>query len=261
MKISIITVALNSGATIRDTIESVLFQKYTDIEYIIIDGLSTDNTVNIIVEYEPSFNGRMLWISEADIGMYDAMNKGIQMASGEIIGILNSDDFFTDEQIISKIAESFLDNSIGAVFGNLHFIKKDNLSKSIRKYSGKVFKPWMFRWGFMPPHPTFFVRKIFYKKWGTYDISFDISGDFELMIRFLYVHRLKYKYLNIDMVAMRLGGTSTKSFRSMLLLNNKNIIRACKSNNIYTNIFMIFVRYILKIYEFFPNSSLNNYKL
>ena len=249
MKISIITVSYNSAASIRNTIESVLSQTYPDIEYIVVDGLSNDKTVDIIKEFEPRFDGCMRWISEKDKGMYDAMNKGIRMASGDIIGILNSDDFFSSNHVISQIAEAFSDEKIGVVFGDIHFVKQDNLSKSVRKYSGKNIKPWMFRWGILPPHPSFYARNTLYNELGTYDISFDISGDYELMIRFLYVHKSKYKYLNFDMVAMRLGGTSTKSFKTILVDNNKNVIRACLTNGLYTNIFMVSIRYIKKMIE------------
>jgi glycosyltransferase involved in cell wall biosynthesis len=229
--------------------ESVLTQIFSNIEYIVVDGNSKDNTVAIIKEIEPFFKGRMHWISEPDKGIYDAMNKGIKMATGEIIGILNSDDIYTSTTIISDVASAFVRNDIGAVFGDLHYFKGKDTLKSYRKYSGKFFRPWMFRWGFMPPHPSFFVRKEFYDKWGTYDSSFDISGDYELMVRFLYVKKLTYRYLDLDMVAMRLGGASTKSIKSIIFDNNKNIVRACRSNGVYTNFFMISFRYIFKIIE------------
>jgi len=181
------------------------------------------------------------------------MNKGIQMATGDIIGILNSDDIYTSSKIISDVASAFSTADIGAIFGDLHYFKGQDILKSYRKYSGKLFKPWMFRWGIMPPHPTFFVRKEYYDKWGIYDKSFDISGDYELMIRFLLVHRLSYQYMNTDMVAMRLGGASTKSVKSIIFDNSKNIIRACRSNGVYTNFFVISFRYIFKIVEMAAN--------
>lgn len=249
MKISIITVSYNSSETIRETIESVLNQTYSDIEYIIVDGESKDSTISIVKKYESKFNGRLRWISEKDEGIYDAMNKGVKMATGDIIGILNSDDIYTSTIIISDVASAFVRNDIGAVFGDLHYFKGQDTLKSYRKYSGKLFKLWMFRWGIMPPHPTFFVRKKYYDKWGTYDKSFDISGDYELLIRFLLVHRISYQYMNTDMVAMRLGGASSKSVKSIILDNSRNIIRACKANGVYTNFFMISFRYIFKIFE------------
>lgn len=158
MKVSIVTVTFNSAKTLRDTIESILMQDYADWEYIIVDGLSKDETVSIIKGYEPKFNGRMKWISEKDRGLYDAMNKGIKMASGDIVGIINSDDFFHRSDVISKVAEAFnLNNNIEAVYGDVRFVNENNLEKTVRYYSSKNFKPWRFRFGFMPAHPSFYT--------------------------------------------------------------------------------------------------------
>ena len=157
MKISIITVSFNSSETIRDTIESVLNQTYTDIEYIIVDGNSTDNTVEIIKEYEPIFGSRMKWISEKDNGLYDGMNKGIKMASGDVVGIINSDDFYHRNDIIQYIASHFIeDKNLQATFADIRFVNPDNLDKTVRYYASKRFKTWRFRFGFMPPHSKFF---------------------------------------------------------------------------------------------------------
>ncbi len=141
MKISLITVSFNSAATIKDTFESVLMQTYPDIEYIVIDGQSKDNTVDLIKEYEILFEGRMKWVSEPDNGLYDAMNKGIQLATGDIVGTINSDDFYYKDNIISQVAEIFRDNGIQAVFGDVRFVKSDNLDKTVRYYSSKKFTP------------------------------------------------------------------------------------------------------------------------
>ena len=249
MKISIITVTYNSEKTINDTIQSVLTQSYSNIEYIIIDGKSNDSTLEIIKEYLPLFNGRLKYISEKDSGIYDAMNKGIKLASGDIIGIINSDDFYKSNNVIASVANAFNDNSIEVVFGNIQFVNPNNKIRIVRKYSGKGFRPWMFRWGIMPPHPSFFTRKSCYEKYGMYNSSFNISGDYDLMVRFLLVKKLKYKYMDLDMVIMRLGGASTKSIRSLLINNNYNVIRACRENGVYTNIFMVSLRYIKKISE------------
>lgn len=159
MKISLITVTFNSDITLRDTIHSVLSQIYPNIEYIIIDGASKDNTVEIIKEYEPLFNGCMHWISEPDKGLYDAMNKGIRMATGDIVGIINSDDFYHRTDIISKVAEAFQDESVEAVYGDVRFVSPNNLDKTVRYYSSKNFSPYLFRYGFMPAHPTFFTDR------------------------------------------------------------------------------------------------------
>ena len=160
MRISIVTVTWNSAATLRDTIESVLKQDYPNLEYIIADGLSKDETVNIIKEYEPKFNGRMKWFSEKDKGMYDAMNKGIKMATGDVVGIINSDDFFHRTDVISKVAEAFeQDKSIEVVYGDVRFVNDGDLDKTVRYYSSKNFALWRFRFGFMPAHPSFYTYK------------------------------------------------------------------------------------------------------
>lgn len=160
MKVSLITVTYNSGATLKDTIESVLSQDYNNIEYIIIDGKSTDNTLNIIQNYEPLFSGRIKYISEKDNGLYDAMNKGIMKATGDIIGILNSDDFFTTNNIITQITNAFKKNSsIDAVYGEIHFVNPNDLNKCVRYYSSRIFKRSLMRLGFMPAHPSFYIKE------------------------------------------------------------------------------------------------------
>ena len=160
MKISLITITYNSEKTIKDTFQSVLSQRYEQIEYIVVDGASTDQTISIIKKYEPLFGNRLKWISEPDKGLYDALNKGIQMATGEIVGILNSDDFFTNNDILGKVAEAFIANKdIDAIYGDVHFVNSDNLDKCVRYYSSKVFKRELMRMGFMPAHPSFYIRK------------------------------------------------------------------------------------------------------
>lgn len=167
MKITIITVTFNSGETVRDTIESVLKQEYLNYEYLVIDGGSKDNTVDIVKEYEPQFGGRMKWISEKDKGMYDGINKGIRMATGEVVGIINSDVFYHRSDIFNIIAKSFEENKdIQAIYGDVRFVHPDNLEKTVRYYSSKHWKPWRFRFGFMPAHPTFFTYKENFEKYG-----------------------------------------------------------------------------------------------
>ncbi|MDE6808092.1 MAG: glycosyltransferase, partial [Prevotella sp.] len=210
MKVSIITVAYNSAETISNTISSVLKQTYNDIEYIVVDGLSTDDTISIVQSYEQKFNGRLRWISEKDKGIYDAMNKGIRMATGDIVGILNSDDFLTSNYVIERTVENFTDD-VEAIYGNVHFVKPNNLKKSVRFYSGKPFRPWMVRFGFIPPHPSFYIRRNVYEKYGLYDPSFRISGDVELISRLSFIKKISMKYVNMDFVTMLEGGESTKS--------------------------------------------------
>lgn len=246
MKISIITATYNSGSTLRDTIRSVLFQSYSNIEYIIIDGGSKDNTLNIINEYKDKI---AKVISEPDKGIYDAMNKGITCATGDIIGILNSDDFFTSTNVVEQIVREFEENnSIDAVFGNIHFVKPENLNKPVRYYSSSIFKPSLFRFGFMPAHPSFYVKRTCYEKHGLYDLNYKIASDYDLLIRFLYVNKVTYKYLNMDFVTMRVGGASTESFKSRVVLN-REIVKACRKYGIYTNLFMLSLKYIYKIFE------------
>jgi glycosyltransferase involved in cell wall biosynthesis len=245
LKLSLITVCYNSQAHIRTAIESVLSQTYQDIEYIVVDGKSEDDTVDIVKEYD------LHWISERDNGMYDAMNKGIRMATGEVVGILNSDDFYTNPYCIETVAKVFEDSMIDACFADVHFVKPERLDKTIRYYSSARFKPSQFRWGFMPAHPTFFVRKKFFDEIGYYQTDYQIAADYELLIRFIYTYRLRYKYISLDMVTMRTGGKSTRSWKSNYILN-KEIVRACNENGIYTNLLMLSFKYFRKIFEWIP---------
>lgn len=250
MKISLITVTFNSAITLRDTIQSVLLQTYTNIEYIIIDGLSNDNTVDIIHEYEPLFQGRLRWISERDNGLYDAMNKGIWMATGDVVGIINSDDFYHRSDIISRVAEAFLNTEVQTVYGDVRFVNPDNLNKTVRYYSSENFSPKHFRYGFMPAHPTFFTYRKYFEEFGYYKTDYHIAADYELLIRFLYRHQLKAKYLSLDFMKMRTGGVSTVSIKSNIMLN-KEIVRACKENGIWTCMPLLFLKYFIKVFELF----------
>lgn len=247
-KLSIITVTFNSGATLNDAIESVLNLSFPNLEYIIVDGFSMDNTVETIKEYEPRFNGRLKWISEKDKGLYDAMNKGIRMATGDIVGIINSDDFYHRTDILAKVAEAFQDKTVQAVYGDVRFVNPDNLDKTVRYYSSKNFTPRRFRYGFMPAHPTFFTYRKYFDEFGYYKMDYRIAADYELLIRFLYTHHLKAKYLPLDFMKMRTGGASTASFKSNLLLN-KEIVRACRENGIWTCMPLLFLKYFIKVFE------------
>lgn len=255
LKISIVTISYNSALTIRDTIESVLSQTYPNLEYIIVDGASSDNTVAIISEYESRFNGRLRWVSEPDNGLYDAMNKGIRMATGQLVGILNSDDFYHRNDSIEIVANSFIDKRLKAVFADVRFVTPDNLEKTVRYYSSAKFSPKRFRFGFMPAHPTFFTYKKYFDKYGYYETDYVMAADYELLIRFLYVHRLKYKYIPVDLLKMRQGGRSTASIRRKLMFDTE-IVRACKSNGIYTNTLLLLFRGFEKLYEFFDTKDL-----
>lgn len=248
MKISLITATYNSGRVLRTTLESVLKQTYSDIEYIIIDGASKDNTMDLVYEYEPLFNGRIKWLSEPDKGIYDAMNKGIRMATGDIVGIINSDDFYHRTDVLSCVAEAFEEPGVQAVYGDVRFVHPGDLDKTIRYYSSKVFSPKLFRYGFMPAHPTFFTYKKYFEEFGYYKTDYKIAADYELLVRFLYVHKLQAKYLPLDFMKMRTGGVSTASVRSNILLN-KEIVRACRENGLWTCFPLLLMKYAVKVFE------------
>lgn len=247
MKVSVITPAYNSGATIRDTIKSVLSQTYPCIEYIVVDGGSRDNTLAILEEYT---YGIAKIISEPDRGIYDAMNKGIREATGDIVGILNSDDFFTSIDVIETIVRVFEQDKVDAVYGDVHFVKPTDLSTCVRYYSSDIFRPFLFRFGFMPAHPSFYVKRACYERGGLYSLDYKIAADFDLLIRFLYTYRMKSKYLKKDMVTMRLGGISTSNIRNRMKINEE-IVQACQRNGIYTNWLWICLRYLYKLKEIF----------
>lgn len=248
MKVSLITVTYNSDKTLRDTINSVLAQTYEDIEYIVVDGLSKDKTVDIIREYEPQFAGRMKWICEKDSGLYDAMNKGIRMATGDVVGILNSDDFFTSNDVIEKVVAGFTKDT-DAVYGDIHFVNPDNLQRCVRYYSSKIFKRSLMKMGFIPAHPSFYCRKECFEKFGYYKTDYKIAADFDLLLRFIYVHQIRIKYLPVDMVTMRLGGASTDGWKSRLVMMNEHL-RSFKENEVKTNRFWLSLRYFYKITEY-----------
>ncbi len=247
MKITIITVCYNSALHIEDAINSVANQDYPDVEHIMIDGNSNDGTQQILDKY----SGKLAdWISEPDHGIYDAMNKGIKKATGDVIGILNSDDFYFDEHVLTKVTNAFSDNKIDAVFGDLIFVDPNDLNKTVRTYTSNSWHPSKFAKGYMPAHPTFFVRKKFYEKYGLFETDYQIAADYEMLIRLLYVHQLNYKYLPLKMVKMRKGGVSSDGIRSNIILNNE-IIRACRKHGIKTNALKIYPKYFKKVFELF----------
>lgn len=249
MKISIITASYNSVKTLADTMESVLSQTYTDWEYIIVDGGSKDGTLDLIKKYESRFGDKLKWISEPDHGIYDAMNKGIARATGDIVGILNSDDYYTSKDILSTIASAFSDKNLDAVYGDIHFVNEGEPNSVVRYYSSRLFKPFWLRFGFMPAHPSFYARRDVYQKAGLYDTSYKIGSDFEMMVRLFRKHHIRYHYLHKDFVTMRTGGMSTKNIQSRRTLLAEDV-RACRSNGIYTNQFMIALKYLYKILEY-----------
>ena len=249
MKVSLVTVTFNSAKTLADTIESVLHQDYDDYEYLVIDGGSKDETVEIIKKYEPLFGGKMRWVSEPDKGMYDGINKGIRMATGDVVGIINSDDFYHRQDILRIVNDSFEQNpGIQAIYGDVRFVNPDNLETTVRYYSSKRFKPSRFRWGWMPAHPSFFTYKENFEKYGYYQCDYYIAADYELLIRFLYTNKLPSLYVPVDFLKMRTGGRSTRGFKARITLN-REIVRACRENGIYTNMPMLFTKYFEKVFE------------
>jgi glycosyltransferase involved in cell wall biosynthesis len=244
MLISIITVCFNSEKTIRSTIESVINQNYSEIEYIIVDGGSTDNTLNIIKEYESRIHKL---VSEKDKGMYDAINKGIKISSGGFVGILNSDDEFYSNDTVCKIT-NFLENNpqLDAIYGDIIF---ENKGKTIRHYRSNNWNKNKFEWGFMPPHPSFYCKRDLFFKLGFYRLDFEIASDYELLIRYFRIFKINFAYLPIIIVKMKLGGKSTKNILANIKLNIE-IKKACELNGLSTNYFKLISKYFIKIFEF-----------
>lgn len=244
MKISIITVCYNSAATLEKTIFSVAEQTYSNIEYIIIDGDSKDETVNIIKNHQDKITK---WISEPDKGLYDAMNKGIALATGDIIGILNSDDTFFSNSVLEEIAAFHSQNTIEASVGNIVQHKEDG--KVVRVYSSKYWTPEKLKIGFMPPHPSIFFRRALFDKWGFYDLGFIIGADYELITRFFLKGNISWKYSDITTTAMLVGGLSSSGSSSYKLIT-KEIQKALSMNEIGFSPFKIKTRFIWKIVGF-----------
>ncbi|GAP97583.1 glycosyltransferase family 2 protein [Leptolyngbya sp. NIES-2104] len=245
MKVSIITVAYNAGATIRDTIESVLSQDYPDIEHIIIDGASKDNTAEIVRSYGERI---AQYVSEPDRGMYDGMNKGIKLATGDVVAILNADDIYIDSTVISTIVQHFEQHQVDSVFGDLVYVKNDNPDKIVRYYSSASFHPGKFAYGWMPAHPTFVVRRWAFDRYGDFKTDYKIAADYELLIRFLAIHKLSYHYIPQVLVKMRTGGASTANLSSNWILN-REIVRGCLENGIQTNMTKVLSKYFVKVFQ------------
>jgi glycosyltransferase involved in cell wall biosynthesis len=245
MKVSIITVCYNSKDFIQHAIDSVLNQTYSNIEYIIIDGNSSDGTVDIINSYGEKISK---FVSEKDNGIYDAMNKGLSYVTGDVVGILNSDDFYISNTIISEIVTQFHTNGCDALFADLIFVDRNNTDKQVRYWKSKPYITGSFNHGWHPSHPTFFVKNEFYKKFGLFNCTLKLAADFELMLRFIVKHHAKTFYYAKPIVKMRMGGASTKGV-SNLVKQNIECVKSFKINGLNVSIFYPIIRLAPKILQ------------
>ena len=247
MKVSIITVVYNRASTIERAIRSVLNQSYTNIEYVIVDGHSNDGTMAVVDQYR---NKIATVISEKDDGMYDALNKGIKAATGDIVGILHADDEFTNEVIIQQIVEKFQSNPvIDAIYGDVGFVQPGQEHKIIRYYSSAIFKTNLFKFGFMPAHPTFFCYRRFFEQFGYYRTDLEIAADFDLLLRFLRKHQLFTVYIPEMLVKMNMGGKSTNGISSTIRIN-KELKQILSEHKLPSSYIRLYSRYFIKVSEF-----------
>jgi len=247
MKISIITICFNSSKTIEKTFQSIKNQSYKNIEYIVVDGGSSDDTLKIIKNYNSCISN---YISESDKGLYDAMNKGIALATGDIIGILNSDDIFLDVFVLENIAKFHQENDIDASIGNITQFNESG--KTVRKYSSKNWTPENLKIGFMPPHPSIFFERKLFKQYGNYHLDFISGADYELIVRFFIKHQISWKYSGITTTAMLIGGISSSGYKSYKLIS-REIKKALELNNIKFFYFKVLLRVIWKLNGFLKN--------
>lgn len=251
MKVTIITVTHNSARFLQDCIRSVGMQSHQNIEYIIIDGNSTDETLSII---ERNNNVIQQWISEPDHGMYDALNKGMKMATGDIIGILNSDDVLAYDNTIADIVKCFHENKVDSIYGDLVYVEQENTDKVIRSWHGKPYNRKAFQYGWMPAHPTFYVRREIVESLGGYETHYYSAADYEFMARYLYNHRVSSIYLPNLIVKMRIGGASNKSIYKRLRANRRDYL-AMKRNRIPLPLIASILKPVIKIPQFIKNKK------
>lgn len=242
MKISIVTPAFNSAATIRDTLDSISQQDYPNFEHLIVDGGSKDETLKIVDEY-PHVSKV---ISEPDKGLYDAMNKGVKMAAGEVVVVLNSDDFYTHPQVLSRVAARLEETRADTLYSDLEYVHPENIGRVVRHWKAGAFRPEKFRRGWMPPHPTFFVRRHLYDQFGFFDLSLRFSADYELMLRFLLKNKVSTCYLPEVTVRMRAGGASNANWRNRFRANLEDR-RAWKMNGLRPQFYTLYMKPLSKI--------------
>lgn len=244
IKISLITVCFNASSTIERCIQSVISQTYKNIEYIIIDGASTDATDQIVNQYG---NYISRFVSEPDQGLYDAMNKGIMFATGDIVGMLNADDFFPDNSVLEEIAAVFDDKNVHILYGDLDYV--NHLGKIFRKWRSGRYTSGKFNWGWMPPHPTFYCRRELFSKYGFYSLYYGTAADYELMLRFIHKHHINAFYLEKVMVRMKSGGVSNKNIGTRVkgLFND---FRAMRNNGISVSFVTVFLKPLRKLGQY-----------
>lgn len=246
MKVAIITVCYNSAETIESAIQTVLSQDYPDVEYIVVDGASSDRTLEIIDQYRDRISQV---ISEPDKGVYDAINKGIKAASADVVGLMHSDDLYAHPRVISDIVAAFKQHGTDAVYGDLEYVSRTETDKVIRNWQSKPYHRKLFKQGWMPPHPTLYVKRELFDKYGYYNLDLRISADYELMLRYFYKHRITSTYLPQVLVKMRVGGISNVSLKSRLEANQEDR-KAWAMNDLKPGIFTLFAKPLSKIFQF-----------
>lgn len=247
MKVSLITATYNSERTLNDTLTSVMVQTYPAVEHIFIDGGSKDRTLQLIEAYKSEDK---VLISEPDLGIYDAMNKGIALARGEIVGIINSDDVYCDDQVIEEVARHFeADPALHILYGDLIYVKSNDMTKVVRKWKSRPYYSRFFENGNVPPHPTVFLRKDVYQAAGTFDLQYHLAADYEFMLRIFKKFDFKSLYIPRLMIKMRLGGATNKSVKN-ILDGNKEIVAAWKNNGFRLPVFFIPLKLIKRLRQF-----------
>jgi len=248
MRISVITVVKDGADTIADNFESVLAQTHRDIEHIVIDGASTDDTMRVVERYADRL---AVVVSEPDDGLYDAMNKGIALATGEIIATLNADDVYADPTVLETVAKEFEDPDVEATFGNLVYVDRNNIDRVVRYWESQPYKLGLFERGWIPAHPTFFVRANVYERFGAFNTDYKIQSDFDLCLRFLRVHRIRSRFIPMIMVRMRMGGVSNRSLGS-ILAGNLESFRSCRAHGLRVNPVTFFAKkWLSRLPQFF----------
>lgn len=243
--ISVITVVYNCAATLEQTICSVIEQRYDNIEHIVIDGGSTDGSVDILRRYDDRLE---YWLSEKDAGIYDAMNKGVALARGEYVGMLNADDYFAHPLAMEIIVKRLLESRVDAVFSCLDIVNPERPDTVLRKYRVASYSPFMLRIGVMPPHPTFYCRRTCYERAGEFRTDFQIGADFEMLVRLLIGLRISWSFIDATLVIMRAGGVSNRGLRALWTLN-REIVRACRDNGLFTCLPMLALKLPIRLRE------------